>query len=66
MKENSKVRDAAKAAGIPLWRIGQEMKVSEQTIIRWLRVKLPEDKEMQMLDAINRLSNKNETSISGG
>ncbi len=66
MKENSKVRDAAKAAGIPLWRIGQEMKVSEQTIIRWLRVKLPEDKEMQMLDAINRLSKKNETSISGG
>ena len=46
MKENQTVRKAAKSA------IG----VSEPTIIRWLRVPLPEEKEVRILSAIASLA----------
>lgn len=51
-KQNEKVRDAAKAAGVTLWRIAIELGVSEPTLIRWLRLPLPEDKERRINEAI--------------
>ena len=55
-QENEGVRRAARAAGIPLWRIAAAIGVSEPTMCRWLRFPLPEDKEKSIMSAITELS----------
>lgn len=52
MKENQDVRRAARASGVPLWRVAAAIGVSEPTLTRWLRVPLPEDKERRIMAAI--------------
>ena len=54
-KANERIRKAAKDAGLPLWRVAAELGVSEPTLIRWLRFPLPEDKERQIMAAIESL-----------
>ena len=56
MRQNEAIRRAARAAGVPLWKIAADIGVSEPTITRWLRVTLPKDKEKLISDAILRLS----------
>lgn len=53
--ENEKLRNQAKEAGVRLWQIGDELGVSEMTIVRWLRKPLSEDKETQIQTAIQRI-----------
>lgn len=53
MKQNIGVRKAARSAGVPYWKIAEQLGVSEQTIIRWLRVPLPVDKENAIMAAIS-------------
>ena len=55
MKENQAVRKAAKSAGVPLWKVAAAIGVSEPTIIRWLRVPLPAEREASILSAIASL-----------
>lgn len=55
MKENQVVRRAARAAGVPLWRVAKAIGVSEPTLTRWLRVPLSEDKEQRVMAAIAAL-----------
>lgn len=55
MKENQKVRKAARVAGIPLWKVAASVGVSEPTLMRWLRFPLPKDKEDQIMKAISIL-----------
>ena len=55
MLMNQKVRKAARAAGIPLWKVAAELKISEPTLIRWLRFPLQEEKEQTILAAIDKL-----------
>lgn len=54
-KANERIRKAAKGAGLPLWRVAAELGVSEPTLLRWLRFPLPEDKEWQIMAAIESL-----------
>lgn len=54
--ENEGIRKLAKANGIPLWRIAHEIGVSEPTLTRWLRFPLSEERERQILAAIDELS----------
>lgn len=54
--ENKAVRRAARAAGIPLWRVAAAVGVSEPTLTRWLRVPLPADKEQRVMAAISELA----------
>ncbi len=51
-QENQGVRRAARASGVPLWRVAAAIGVSEPTLTRWLRVPLPEDKERRIMAAI--------------
>lgn len=44
-KANQEIREKAKAAGIPLWRVAEALGVSEPTIIRTLRHELPDGGE---------------------
>ena len=55
MKENQAVRKAARSAGVPLWMIAVRLGVCEQTLIRWLRVPLPTEKEREIMDTISEL-----------
>ena len=41
---NLEFRRLCKKHGIPLWRIAQKANVSEQTLIRWLREELADDR----------------------
>lgn len=54
--ENKTVRTAARVAGVPLWRVADEVGISEPTISRWLRRPLSQEREDMLLAAINRLS----------
>lgn len=56
MKENQKVRKAARVAGVPLWRVAAAIGVSEPTFMRWMRFPLPAEKESIIISAIDRLS----------
>lgn len=53
--ENLSLRQRAKSAGIPLWKIASYIGVSEPTITRWLRVPLSCSKEKLILEAISML-----------
>lgn len=53
---NEKLKLRARGAGVPLWRIAQELGVSEPTITRWLRVPLSAGREAEILAVIKRLS----------
>ena len=53
--ENLSVRQRAKKARIPLWRVAAAIGVSEPTLTRWLRFPLPADKEHRVVEAISRL-----------
>lgn len=54
--ENLMVRERAKKQKVSLWRITNEIGISEPTITRWLRVPLSQQKEKLILDAISKLS----------
>ena len=49
------MRDAARIAGIPLWRIAMQAGISEPTLTRWLRVPLSEERERRVVKAIEEL-----------
>jgi len=55
VRENEKVRRAARVAGTPLWRVAAAVGISEPTLTRWLRTPLPQDKEQRLLAAIAAL-----------
>lgn len=56
--ENDKIRNAARAAHIQLWKIADEMGVSEPTMTRWLRKPLTESQEAEIMAVIHRLTKK--------
>lgn len=56
MKENLAVRNKARKSGVPLWAIAAKLEISEATMIRWLRFPLSEERERQILAAIDELS----------
>lgn len=56
MKENQKVRSAAKDAKVPLWKVAAGIGISEPTLIRWLRFPLPLEKENRIMEAIAGLA----------
>ena len=58
--KNLELRKAAKAAGIPLWRIADAIGVSEPTMTRKLRHELPENEKKQLLDLIKQLAREGE------
>lgn len=53
---NRKIRAAAVAAGVPMYKIAMELNISEVTLYRYLRTELPEEKKSAILAAIDKLS----------
>ena len=56
MKENILVREKIKCLNLKHWQIALTMGISEQTLVRWLRVPLSPEKEKAILMAITKLS----------
>lgn len=54
-RENAKIREAARAANIPLWKIAAAIGISEPTMTRWLRVPLSRERENRIAEAIAQL-----------
>ena len=59
--KNQALRQAAKAAKVPLWRIAAVLGVSEPTMTRKLRRELPENEKQQLLKIIEQLAKEAET-----
>lgn len=55
---NSELKEKFRVAGVKQWEIAAELGVSEQTLIRWLRFPLSDDRKQQILYAIEKLSGK--------
>ena len=53
---NQDLRNAAKAAKVPLWRIAEKLGCSEPTMTRKLRRELPEKQKQQMFGIIEHLA----------
>lgn len=58
LKENQKVRDAARIANIPLWKVADEVGISEPTFMRWMRYPLSVDRERQVMEAIESIKER--------
>ncbi len=62
-KANTIIREELKARGVRHWELAHELGVSEQTLVRWLRFELDEDKQLDMLDKIDIIAKRKETAI---
>ena len=59
MEENNKdIRLFAKGSGVPLWKVCLVLKISEPTLTRRLRKKLPNKEKAEILRIIKDLSEK--------
>ena len=59
-KANAIIREELKARGVRHWKLAHELGVSEQTLVRWLRFELSEDKQMEMLEKIEAIAKRKE------
>ena len=50
--KNERIRQAAKAAHVPLWKLAERLNVSEATMTRMLRRDLTQEKEEKILALI--------------
>lgn len=54
MQRNTDVRRAIAEAGLHHWELAEKLGISENTLVRWLRYQLPEEKKRLILDTIER------------
>lgn len=54
--ENTRIRDAAKSAGVPLWRVAEKYGCTDSTFSRKLRRELPGEVQERILNIITELS----------
>lgn len=52
---NHELRRECRRYGIPLWMLAQKAGISEQTLIRWLRVDLSDDRFALLMGIIGEL-----------
>lgn len=52
---NANIKELLRRKRIYQWEIAAKLNVSEVTFCRWLRNNLPEDKQQQILNAINEI-----------
>ena len=53
--QNARVRQAARAANVPLWKLADALGISEASMTRLLRHKLEPERDQLILDAITAL-----------
>ena len=53
-------RDELKTRGVRHWEFAHELGVSEETLVRWLRFELSEDRQLDMLMQIEEVAKRKE------
>jgi transposase-like protein len=56
LKENARVRTAAKQYGVPLWMLADVLGISEASMTRMLRRELPEVKQEELINKIKEIA----------
>ena len=60
---NKIIRDELKARGVRHWELAAALGISEQTLVRWLRFELSEDRQLEMLMKIEEIAKRKERSL---
>ena len=60
---NKIIREELKARGVRHWELAHELGISEQTLVRWLRFELSEDRQLDMLMKIEEVAKRKERSL---
>ena len=60
---NKIIRDELKARGVRHWELAHELGISEQTLVRWLRFELSDDRQLDMLMKIEEITKRKERSL---
>ena len=60
---NKIIRDELKARGVRHWELAAALGVSEQTLVRWLRFELDEERQLDMLMKIEEIAKRKERSL---
>ena len=55
MAANKQVREFISKSGVKHWEIALRLGISEQTLVRWLRVPLLEHREALIISAVNAI-----------
>lgn len=55
---NEQIRTVMHRSGVRQWEVAEQLGISEFTYSRWLRSELPDDKKVQILQAISDVSAK--------
>lgn len=55
---NEQIRAVMHRSGVKQWEVAEQLGISEFTYSRWLRSELPDDKKVQILQAISDVSAK--------
>lgn len=57
---NKIIREELKEKKVRHWELAHELGISEQTLVRWLRFELNENKQMDMLLKIEEIAKRKE------
>ena len=60
---NKIIREELKARGVRHWELAAALGISEQTLVRWLRFELNEDRQLDMLMKIEEIAKRKERSL---
>ena len=55
---NEQIRTVMHRSGVKQWEVAEQLGISEFTYSRWLRSELPDDKKVQILQAISDVNAK--------
>ena len=55
---NARIMERKTAAAVPFWRIADELRISENTLLRRMRHQLPAEQEAEVLQAIERAAER--------
>ena len=56
ISKNNDIRNEARNKGVALWQVALALGVCETTLLRWLRVELPQEKGSRILEAIDAIA----------
>lgn len=58
-KANTDIREALKASKIPIWECALKLGVHENTLLRKLRLELPQEEKQKIISIIQEISQAN-------
>lgn len=54
-KANLDIRQIMKSSDVAMWEIGKALGVCEQTVIRWFRTEMPQERKELILQTIGEI-----------